>query len=1116
MSAPAYTFLPWARQGLANRIDAQDHDGAVKLRAAISAELEVKARQLDGVEQTVPLAPRTVQLYGPGDVIGIERRAIVRTEPGDWITNFEPNYLAAIEFYDEDFPWRYTPAAPDATGARLRPWLMLVVLAEGEFGPGRNIKDRPLPFVTVPSAQHGTLFPGADELWAWAHVHANRDLTASDAQIIAADRTAVASRLDATIKENPDLAFSRILCPRRLEPNVGYHAFLMPVFESGRLAGLGLDPGAAPDATASAWGAHPGRLEPESFPVYFRWYFRTGTIGDFEHLVRLLQPRPVDKRVGVRDMDVQQPGSNLPGITDPALGGVLQLGGALRVPRLSLEPDEVAAVGRQETWFEPYPHPFQSSLAAFVNLADTYLDRPAGQANAESGLGGIGGDPDPMITLPLYGRWHAPAPRLLVERDGTPVEQRRNWVHQLNLDPRYRVPAGFGTGVVQTKQEDLMAAAWEQVGEVLEANRRIRRLQVSQQVSMVWHQSHLQAIARADAGKALALTAPMHPRVMTSGATLRHQVQTSRVTPALVSPTLRRIVRPRGRLVRALPFDRAIRPEALIQRVNAAEILTAPPKRRPTGVPTVGDLADVLLPPGAGGWLADALRAAPWLVYAPLGITALLVLLALTLGEGLGLALGLLVAGVGVSAWLAAQRSRIRRADSLREEKQTPVSIDLLPASPDFALSEPGTGPGASVTLAAGGADSPEGARFRAALKDVNRVVQAGFAADAVGENGPARVPFDLRRTVATALDAIDPAVTIPRRGRELVRVPLRLRAERPEPLDEVMAYPVFDQPMYRPLVDQSSELFLPNINLIQENSITLLETNQKFIEAYMAGLNHELARELLWREYPTDQRGTSFRQFWDVSSFFVGALPANEAQALREKLRDIPPLHRWALDSELGDHDARERPGSKRDEVVLVIRGELLKRYPNAVIYAQAAEWERLPNGDIDRARERRLVEVPAAEAGSPPRDKLRTPLYVAKVEPDIAFLGFDLTAVEARGGEGDKPADPAGWFFVIKERPGEPRFGFDVDSAPAVVVWNDLGWNQVPMMGTFIRPVGGAVPVIPGGVPAGEEEKEEQRKDDAQVAWNAGVSAAELAYILYQAPAMVAVHAAEMLPRS
>ena len=40
-------------------------------------------------------------------------------------------------------------------------------------------------------------------------------------------------------------------------------------------------------------------------------------------------------------------------------------------------------------------------------------------------------------------------------------------------------------------------------------------------------------------------------------------------------------------------------------------------------------------------------------------------------------------------------------------------------------------------------------------------------------------------------------------------------------------------------------------------------QTNNRFIEAYLVGLNHEMARELLWREYPTDQRGTYFSSFW-------------------------------------------------------------------------------------------------------------------------------------------------------------------------------------------------------------------------------------------------------------
>ena len=39
-------------------------------------------------------------------------------------------------------------------------------------------------------------------------------------------------------------------------------------------------------------------------------------------------------------------------------------------------------------------------------------------------------------------------------RRRTTLPNADNWVHELNLDPRFRVPAGFGTKVVQNEQED--------------------------------------------------------------------------------------------------------------------------------------------------------------------------------------------------------------------------------------------------------------------------------------------------------------------------------------------------------------------------------------------------------------------------------------------------------------------------------------------------------------------------------------------------------------------------------------------------------------------------------------------------------------------------------------
>ena len=67
----------------------------------------------------------------------------------------------------------------------------------------------------------------------------------------------------------------------------------------------------------------------------------------------------------------------------------------------------------------------------------------------------------------------------------------------------------------------------------------------------------------------------------------------------------------------------------------------------------------------------------------------------------------------------------------------------------------------------------------------------------------------------------------------------------------------------------------------------------------------------------------------------------------------------------------------------MLAIRGELLKKYPNTVVYAHAAEWA-MRDGHVDPSRERTLAELGAGELDKPPRSKIRTPLYEAKVVLD------------------------------------------------------------------------------------------------------------------------------------
>lgn len=1159
-----YTFLPWLREGIANQIGGQSG-----MRATVELELQVSGETLAG--PTVDRLPikKKIEIYGPGDITGLDSKTIIKVEPQNWITNFEPNYLPYIDFYDEDLPWRYTPLSPSNKG--LTPWIMLVILKEDEFKDGKNIKDRPLPYL-IPNS--GAKLPPPNQLWAWAHVHINKDLL-DEGQFLSTDKAAIQSKLINTLNANPDMGYSRILCPRRLEANVSYHAFLVPTFESGRLAGLGMDPGGATAHSTMAWT---DALLPTELPYYHRWFFQTGSIGDFEYLVRLLEPKPIDKRVGTRDMDVQKPGANIQGIKDASgaseedkLGGILKLGGALKIPDAFYKPEEFKEVEKYRNWAtlngtQSYPHPFQSDLSSFINLTDAYENESALDANSKSNINeeqpaddkdneyGFDQNPDPVITAPLYARWHSLTKRLLKERDDTDISPNNNWVHELNLDPRWRSAAGFGTKVVQENQEDYMQSSWEQVGDILESNQRIRLAQFSKEVSHVWYNAHLGKLKESFPDKWLSMSAPMHKRILKDvtyhnknqevikKATAYYEVKQSKVPQVALSASMRKFLRPRGSLMKRFTFNNEIRNSNLISRINDDKLSAAPPRISPPVLNEHDQLSETFRPKKIPGFLEKLLSKHKWIKWIPLAIAIILIVIFyFILGANVpyyASIVAIVAAMVYLYRLISKWDSGIRAAEAVSLQNKTPESVDKWPKSPDFKIS---TATGLRKSRI-GVKDSAEAKSFKEALKDSYDLMQ-----DAISASLPVLKPgLDIAALNEALYENLQPGVTIPDWLWGSIFIPGRIKEENRESFEEAMAYPEIDLPMYKPLVKSSSELFLPNINFISQNSISLLETNQRFIESYMVGLNHEFARELLWREYPTDQRGSYFRQFWDTNAYLNRE--NLDTGDLKEKLRDIPPIHLWSKFSDLGDHDHREEGGDKEEEVVLVIRGELLKKYPNAVIYAHKAVWrdasgEPVMNASdshlIDPKKERDLRPLSEEEEENPPNDIVKTPLYEAKVAPDIHFFGFDLTTCEAKGGSGKESVavdefcaakgiawDHPGWFFVIKERPGEPRFGLDTGEgglveAGKIEVWNDLSWKDIS-------------PAVSGGdhiqintqtqaITANQvlelpqdKEKEEQQSEDLNIIWNKDMSSAELAYILYQVPVLVAVHATEMLPQT
>lgn len=310
-------FMPVVRQNLAAAIT---NNAAGLHRAQIQVALKSVARLKDTDQFDIHFdTSQPVQLYGPGDILGFDSRVVVRTDPKSDVGDFEPNYFPAIEFTDADFVWQFTADIAQVIGAendttsngpqdvKLTPWIALIVLVsetrgddiQAEFTEGAW-SERNLPRHIVVDT---SVLPDLAHAWRWAHMHITGEANLSQ------------ENLEERLRTNPEGAVCRLLCPRRLRPGTRYTAFVVPTFKLGVLAGRGepLDPHI--DALQPAWNPGEGEIE---LPYYYRWEFGTGMRGDFEHLVRLLEPRRL-KDLGTRDIDCTEPGFIEPMVTRPEL-----------------------------------------------------------------------------------------------------------------------------------------------------------------------------------------------------------------------------------------------------------------------------------------------------------------------------------------------------------------------------------------------------------------------------------------------------------------------------------------------------------------------------------------------------------------------------------------------------------------------------------------------------------------------------------------------------------------------------------------------------------------------------------------------------------------------------
>lgn len=550
MSSPpaAFAFLPWLRRGMATSIDRVHGTGPAAGWATSRVVVNLNNQSLSA---TVPL-----QLAGPGEVTGLDPRAVIRVWPRSGVQDAEPNYFPLVEFDQPDLPWRFSPAKA-TVGDRLRPWISLIVLRNDEIDSLTPASaEGHLPVVTVKSAAS---LPLLEQSWAWAHTQ------------VSGARTVTANELGALLKSAPRRVISRILVPRRLDPRVAYTAFLVPSFERGRLAGVRERVPDMLDGTAPAWAEGQTGVR---LPVYYQWRFQTGVSGDFESLVRQLQARVLPPTVGIRPMDVSAPGQGLPA----AHSGPLGLEGALRAPSVV-----------RTVWTGSNREVFQTSLTRLLNRPEELLATQGGSR---------------AIAPPLYGRWHAALPTLVPVTPPAPVP----WFQELNIDPRHRVAAGLGTLTVQDQQQQLMASAWQQLDKIRAINDQLRYAQLARETAARIHTRH---VASAGNDALMQLTAPVHGRVLQGEGTVHKAVAASAVGAGVLQGQFRRVSRPFGPVSRKVSRTPRRGAGEVLVRMNVGKLSAASPPPLPASMATPGRIGDNLPDWGSAEWSRRLARGRP-------------------------------------------------------------------------------------------------------------------------------------------------------------------------------------------------------------------------------------------------------------------------------------------------------------------------------------------------------------------------------------------------------------------------------------------------------------------------------------------------------------------------
>ncbi len=1045
LTLEAYDFVPYALTGLSAAMTTP----ATGVRATTHVTIPIADDQ--GGTAT---AQRDVTLYGPGDVLGIDPGQVVRRYPSPGSTNAEETFHAHIEFDRPELPWAFSAATP---GVRMRPWIMLVVLErdEVEWEPAAAGLQ---PILSVPAR----LLPPVDSAWAWAHAQATAGSATLSARLSTAYAPVNVSRLIASrvltqltnyvacvvpttdagrrsglglpggtlgpawtaqdgqvrlpvydrweFRTAPDGDFARLA--RRLVGVPAPWAVGRRTLDASRpgapLSDLGAGeagrrqvircalfspnppPPGAPSETARWSNARTTDLkdaleraaliegtagtDPGGIPnlpivgprVYAKAHRGTGTIapGDwFADLNLTVTNRVVaglGTRVVVKDQEpLMQAAWAQVGEIDKANRELL-LASLARHTAASVH-NRLALVdpGRILQLTRPLSTRIKIDGAALTVAGQT--TRSATPVSALSGAFRRTARMTGPVTRRLSGGQQLAVATMLVEA-GTARDFTRP----------YSPPDGiFGLSEVAIKGLDAKAVApalgvaQAKVTSVLtESSGRLRAgmtLATAVATPSVWRPAD--PTFRPGVALAERLTQ-----------LVRDRVSTDRAGDVVASRFL-------GGLAAGLAASQVIGTEPMVRLTRELDDAVMTVTERVGSV----DPAPVVLEssPGAGaGGVAggvvgrsmghEMLRdGAAWRPGAPSGLSE----------AAAGRLVGSIVRPVASSSGLGTtaapghgRRGRVARGSTGAGGPVAPVT-DAVRAERMI------TAQGRQLATWLERADRVSVEAIRA---DAARLV------DSTGVLGLATTPPRDVLAVGKAqlLARLDPARTV------IDSVQGRLRGGGFLPtgwfddtlIRPIMAAPRFDRPMYQALDAYNRDWLVPGLgNLDADELVTVLATNDEFTEAFLVGLSDEMGRELLWREFPTDSRGTYFHRFWNAA-----------ADELRQE------IHRFSATA-LGSHVSMG-PAAASGRAVVVIRGEIVRRYPDLTVMA----LHEANVNDRDQGR----PKLPEAPTGPPDAAKI---LFTAHLSPDIMLVGLDIAVDQLR---------QAGWWIVVSEHPQSTRF--------------------------------------------------------------------------------------------